>query len=278
MWKRRAITETDENGWPAIPKFCTIHGTVKQLTWGGTLLRNPLLAVNCITNVFVLHQQPMCAAFNEDVSVSQLTPTQLLIEANDENCTLKTDIQVQILAVSKEYVTVSSGRQVVSYVLNREGHLNTTAIGAFACENEKILIYESTLVILTPTIIQLRSMDGTLIQSLPTLPEEGEPITMELTGQYLTVASLNGILKIWDIGKREAKLYTRAMTAYEAINDFAEIIEARCNSDCRCVSITVAMSNLMPSSILYVWDIEGDQIHEFDFGKMNDSDGDDAPV
>lgn len=219
----------------------------------------------------------MCAAFSEDTCASQLTPTQLLVETDDQTYTLKTDIQVQILAVSREYVTVSSARQIASYKIHREGSLSVTAVGSFACENEKILIYEGTLVILTPTIIQLRSMDGTIIQNLPTLPEEGEPITMELTGQYLTVASLNGILKIWDIGKREAKLHTRAMTAYEAINDFAEIIEARCNSDCRCVSITVAMSNLMPSSILYVWDIEGDQIHEFDFGKMNDDDSNEPP-
>lgn len=95
-------------------------------------------------------------------------------------------------------------------------------------------------------------------------------------GQYLTVASLNGILKIWDLGKREAKLHTRAMATYEAISDFAEIIEARCNADCHCVSITVAMANLMPSSVLYVWDIESDQIHEFDFGESDDFIDDDT--
>ena len=92
----------------------------------------------------------------------------------------------------------------------------------------------------------------------------------------MTVASLNGILKIWDMSKHEAKLHTRAMATYEAINDFAEIIEARCNSDCRCVSITVAMANLMPSSVLYVWDIESDQIHEFDFGESDDVIDDDS--
>lgn len=214
----------------------------------------------------------MCAVFNDDTCVTQMTPTHLLIEIEEQSCTLKTDLQVQILAASRQYVVVSSGRQVSSYKINRDTNIETSFMNSFACDNEKILIYENTLVILTPMIIQLRSMDGTIIQSLPTLPEEGEPITMELTGQYLTVGSLNGILKIWDIGKREPKLHTRAMTAYEAINDFAEIIEARCNADCRCVSITVAMSNLMPSSILYVWDIEGDQIHEYDFGQMNDDD------
>ncbi|XP_076680544.1 intraflagellar transport protein rempA [Andrena cerasifolii] len=278
LWKRKAEVDSEETGWPNVPECCSIHGTVKQLTWGASLLRSPLLAVNCITNVFVLHQQPMCAAYNDGVCASQLSPTQILIEIDDLACTLKTDIQVQLVAVNKEYIAVSSGRQIVTYRIHRENSINTSVIVSFNCDTEKLLICDHTLIVLTPVIIQLRSMEGTVIQMLPILPEEGEPITMDLTGQYLTVASLNGILKIWDLSKREAKLHTRAMATYEAISDFAEIIEARCNADCRCVSITVAMTNLMPSSTLYVWDIESDQIHEFDFAESDDIDEDDTAL
>lgn len=278
LWKRKIETDCDENGWPNVPESCSIHGTVKQLTWGAFFLRSPLLAVNCITNVFILYQQPMCATYNDGVCASQLSPCQILIEFNEQNYTLKTDIQVQLVAVNKEYIAVSSGRLVVVYRIYDDSSLYTTAIANFSCDTEKLLIYDHTLIILTPAVIQLRSMEGNVIQTLPTLSEEGEPITMDLTGQYLTVASLNGILKIWDLSKREAKLHTRAMATYEAISDFAEIIEARCNADCRCVSITVAMANLMPSSILYVWDIESDQIHEFDFAESNDIDEDDSAL
>lgn len=278
FWKRKIETDCDENGWPNVPESCSIHGTVKQLTWGASFLRNPLLAVNCITNVFILYQQAMCAAYNDGVCASQLSSTQILIEFDDMNYTLKTDIQVQYVTINKEYIAVASGRQVVIYRIHIDTSFNTTLIANFNCDTEKLLIYDHTLIILTPVVIQLRSMEGTLIQMLPTLPEEGEPITMDLTGQYLTVASLNGILKIWDLSKREAKLHTRAMATYEAITDFAEIIEARCNADCRCVSITVAMTNLMPSSILYVWDIESDQIHEFDFAESKDADENDSDL
>lgn len=277
LWKRKGRSfEGEENCWPSYPDTCTIHGTVKQLTWGAALLRNPLLAVNCITNVFVLHQQPMCATYNDGVCASQLSPTQLLLESEDRTQILKTDVQVLVVAVSKDYIAVSSGRSIAIYKITGENLSSTALLSNFTCDTEKLLIHENTLIVLTPQVIQLRSIEeGSVVQSLPTLPEEGEPICMELSGHYLTVASLNGILKIWDLGKREAKLYTRAMATYEAISDFAEIIEARCNSDCRFVSITVAMANLMPSSILYVWDIESDQIHEFDFAE-NDLDEDSA--
>lgn len=278
LWKRKIEMDSDENSWPNVPESCNIHGTVKQLIWGATLLRSPLLAVNCITNVFILHQQPMCATSNDGVCASQITPTQILIEMEESIYSLKADIQVQLIAVNKEYVALSSGRQIVTYRIHKDGSISTSMITSFSCDTEKLLIYDHTLIVLTPVVIQLRSMDGTVTQMLPTLPEEGEPITMDLTGQYLTVASLNGILKIWDLSKREAKLHTRAMTAYEAISDFAEIIEATCNADCRFVSITVAMANLMPSSTLYVWDIESDQIHEFDFAESNDIDEDDTTL
>ncbi|GAB1869232.1 Intraflagellar transport protein 140 homolog [Camponotus japonicus] len=278
LWKRKSSPDNDENAWPSIPESCAIHGTVKQLTWGISLSRNSLLAVNCITNVFILRQQPMCAVYNNGICASQLTPTQILLEMDEQSYTLKTEIQVQTIAVTKEYIAVSSGRQIIVNRINKNTNFNTTVLATFSCDTEKMLIHEHTLIILTPMTIQLRSVEGSVIQTLPTLPEEGEPITMELTGQYLTVASLNGILKIWDLGKHEAKLHTRAMATYEAISDFAEIIEARCNSDCRCVSITVAMANLMPSSILYVWDIESDQVHEFDFGESNDIIDDDSTL
>ncbi|XP_015439170.1 PREDICTED: intraflagellar transport protein 140 homolog [Dufourea novaeangliae] len=278
FWKRKADMDGDENAWPSVPETCSIHGIVKQLTWGATFLRSPLLAVNCIINVFILHQQPMCAAYNDDVCASQLSPTQILIEIEDMTHTLKTDIQVQLVAVNKDYTAVSSGRQIAVYRIQRASSVTTTWITNFNCDTEKLLVYEHTLIVLTPAVIQLRSMEGTITQTLPTLPEEGEPITMDLTGQYLTVASLNGILKIWDLSKREAKLHTRAMATYEAISDFAEIVEARCNSDCRCISITVAMTNLMPSPILYVWDIESDHIHEFDFAESDDIDEDDTAL
>ncbi|XP_036142588.1 intraflagellar transport protein 140 homolog [Monomorium pharaonis] len=270
LWKRKCVSDCDENAWPNVPESCTIHGTVKQLMWGVSLSRNSLLAVNCITNVFILHQQLMCAVYNDGVCASQLTPTQILLEMDKQMYTLKTEMQVQVIAVSREYIAVSSGRQIIVNRINKGANLNTSVLATFSCDTEKMLIYEHTLIVLTPTIIQLRSIEGSIIQMLPTLPEEGEPITMELTGHYLTVASLNGILKIWNLGKHEAKLHTRAMATYEAISDFAEIIEARCNSDCRCVSITVAMANLMPSSVLYIWDIESDQIHELDFGESDD--------
>lgn len=126
----------------------------------------------------------MCAAYNDGVCASQLTPTQILLEMNEQMYTLKTEMQVQVIAVSREYIVVSSGRQIIVNRINKGTNLNASVLATFSCDTEKMLIYEHTLIVLTPTIIQLRSIEGSVIQTLPTLPEEGEPITMELTGKH----------------------------------------------------------------------------------------------
>ncbi|XP_034933868.1 intraflagellar transport protein 140 homolog [Chelonus insularis] len=270
FWKKKSTLDTDENGWSLDRKNCVVHGTVRQLTWSGLYFKNSLLAVNCITNVFILYEQAMSIAYHEDTIAKQISATQLLLETNQQTCTVNTDIQIRILGVSNDYVAVSSGKQITIYRINKSTSLHTTIEQFFNCDVEKILIYESTLIILTSTHIQLRTIEGSVIQILPTLPEEGEPIVMELTNHFLTVASLNGILKIWDLKKREAKLHTRAMAIYDVISDFSEVIEAKCNINCRCVSLTVATSNLLPSPILYIWDVEGDQMFEFDFSKFHE--------
>ena len=84
MWKRKIkCLENDESSWPSGPDSCSIPGAVKQITWGAAILRNPLLAVNCVTNVYILHQQSMCAVYNDGVCTSQVSPTQLLIEIHE---------------------------------------------------------------------------------------------------------------------------------------------------------------------------------------------------
>jgi hypothetical protein len=57
--------------------------------------------------------------------------------------------------------------------------------------------------------------------------EEGEPIGIELCGHFLTVATLLGWVKVWDLSRREAKLHANPKYLNDVILDFGEIILAR---------------------------------------------------
>ena len=114
--------------------------------------------------------------------------------------------------------------------------------------------------------------------------EEGEPIGIELCGHFLTVATLLGWVKVWDLSRREAKLHANPKYLNDVILDFGEIILARYDysensvlisqteyfygrSNCEGskVSITAAKSNLLPDGKLYLWATESDTLASFDF-------------
>lgn len=187
-------------------------------------------------------------------------------------------LQIRLIAVDKDHVAVSSGRALAIYAMQTIKNSNDTSctvVSSFTCDSEKLAIYEGILIVLTTVAVELRSIqdNGVILQTLSALPEEGEPITLELSQRYLTVGSLNGFLRVWemssDCDETTAKPCARVAALPDLLDDFAEIIEARCNSDCRFVSITIATSNLMPSSILYVWQVDNDRLDSLDFAALH---------
>jgi intraflagellar transport protein 140 len=74
---------------------------------------------------------------------------------------------------------------------------------------------------------QIRTTQGTIKQSLTFAADEGEPIGIELCGHFLTVATLLGWVKVWDLSRREAKLHANPKYLNDVILDFGEIILAR---------------------------------------------------
>jgi hypothetical protein len=66
--------------------------------------------------------------------------------------TFKTDIQVQLVAVNRDYIAVSSGRHVVVYKISARELHNITALTSFSCDTEKLLIHSNILIVLTPQV------------------------------------------------------------------------------------------------------------------------------
>lgn len=93
----------------------------------------------------------------------------------------------------------------------------------------------------------------------------GKPIGIDLTGHFLTVFSLNGFIKIYDISRHEPKLVTSPRAAYDLFEHFGEIIMAKTNTTGSHVLIIIANENLIPVGKLYIWNIETDKVLSYDF-------------
>lgn len=141
-----------------------------------------------------------------------------------------------------------------------------------------MLIHEKIIIIINSKAVTLYSCKGSIITTITSGLSEGEPIGMDVTAQYLTVFTMEGFLKIYDLGETEPKLVTPVRNLYDTVPDFGEIIQAKTNSAGNRVALTLAAANLIPDGKLYVWDIENDDMviydfRKYDFANNNDVDG-----
>lgn len=90
---------------------------------------------------------------------------------------------------------------------------------------------------------------------------------MDLSISFLTIFTIEGFLKIYDISEDEPRLITGVRSLYDMCPDFGEIIQAKINSTASKVALTLAASNLIPDGRLYVWDIEQDKVNTYNFRK-----------
>ncbi|KAE8751558.1 hypothetical protein FOCC_FOCC001805 [Frankliniella occidentalis] len=271
MWKKHA-PESDMSdsvdAWELLPPT-NVRNSVKQIQWGPGAGQ---LAVNCITNVYILREQVLAASYNQQVSVVQISGTALVVSigTNYPLLDLHTDIQVKGVAVSSDHIAAWSGRTVIVYQLLLGESVSISVEGTFSCIVEAAVIIDKSIVVLgggepmslasTNPTITVQTFQGTVKQTLAVNDQEGRPLSMELNGPFLTVTTDIGFIKMWDFSRREAKTHGQSKDIAEALTDFGEIILARSNCTGNKVSFTIAQSNLLPEPKLYVWDVESDTI------------------
>ncbi|KAB0793767.1 hypothetical protein PPYR_13387 [Photinus pyralis] len=269
--------------------LCNISGTIKQLVWGSVNFRLPLLSVNCVTKVYIMKEQNLCTCFSESIWATQRTASQILLETLETSSVVNTDMQVTDMSINRSYIAVTNGRFISVYDIVDKDHekityevsynaqkknekkaLGISLINNFSCDNEGIILFGKSIVILTPAGVLIKAHTGSNIFSIPSTPAEGEPIGIDVTSNYLTVFTMEGYLKIYDLSETEPKVITPIRSLYDMCTDFGEIIQAKANSNGSKVALTLAAANLVPDGKLYVWDVEQDNLNlSYDFRKFN---------
>lgn len=281
FWVKKQ-TKTDyidnpEETW-ILSNINNVNGTIKQLMWGSVNLRLPLIAVNCITKVYILKEQLLSTCHSENIWAVQKTATQLFLETSTSNCTLKTDIQVTGMSLNSDYIAVTNGRIINIFTIQmnvddnmdrkkKDSSLSALLFSTFNCDNEKIIIHNKNILALTSSGIVINTVNGLAVTTIPAITSEGEPIGMHVTNNFLTVFTMDGYLKLYDLTHREPKLITPIRNLYDMCTDFGEIIQAKANSNGNKIALTLAAANLIPDGKLYVWDVDTDILTHYDFRK-----------
>lgn len=284
IWKKTNFKAGSEIGWQ-LTDVSTVKGSVKQCIWGcvsDTL--KPCIVVNCISNVYILKEQPLMSFYTRDLWAVQRAANQVLIETSGQQTAIATsDISITNLCLNDINLILTNGKTVTAYKIQKTSqdsidqslkstneitlndNLTVRFSSSFACENIQMFIYDQHVILIGQNDVIIMSLNGVKLQELSFTDHEGKPIGADLTSKYLTIFTLNGFIKIYDVSRHELKLLIPVKNAYDLFENFGEVIMAKTNNDGSLVAITIANENLIPDGKLYIWKLETDTVVSYDF-------------
>ncbi|XP_074475359.1 intraflagellar transport protein 140 homolog [Sebastes fasciatus] len=238
-----------------------IQGNVIQLQWGTSL---NLLAANNSNTVLILCEHVMSAHFGQQVAAVQLTPTQLSITqfTTGVHLALQSDLHIKGVCVTKDSVTVWSGKQVTVYELSGTALRNT---GSFPCDTHVAAVHGENLYTVEPNRVQIRTPQGTVKQLLTFSKAEGNPVLLSVCQSYLVVGTDTAHIRVFDLSRRDAKAHCSAKNLADQIANLGALRSVKCNANSSQVSILISQVNGRPDHKVYFYDVEMDTVTHFDF-------------
>ncbi|XP_029977413.1 intraflagellar transport protein 140 homolog isoform X2 [Sphaeramia orbicularis] len=238
-----------------------IEGNVTQLQWGSSL---NLLAANNSNTILILHEHLMSAHFSQQMAAVQLTPTQLSITqfSTDTHLALQSDIHIKGVYVTKDSVTIWSGKQVTVYEISGKTIRNT---GSFSCDSHIVAVHGESLYTVEPNRVQIRTPQGTVKQLLTFPKAEGNPVLLSVCQSYLVVGTDTAHIKVFDLSRRDAKAHCSTKNLTDQIANLGALNSVKCNANGSQVSILISQVNGRPDHKVYFYDVEMDTVTHFDF-------------
>uniref|UniRef100_A0A8C7NU40 Intraflagellar transport protein 140 homolog n=1 Tax=Oncorhynchus mykiss TaxID=8022 RepID=A0A8C7NU40_ONCMY len=244
-------TRTDTKAQWKLQTPTEIEGNVTQLQWGSNL---NLLAANSVTTVLILCEHIMSAHFGQQVAAVQLTPSQLSLTMFNTNShlTLRSDMHIKGVCVTKGTVTVWNGKQVTVYEPSGATLRNT---GSFLCESQVLAVHDENIYTVEPNRVQVRTPQGTVKQLLAFSEAEGNPVLLSVCQGYLVVGTDTAHIKVFDLTRREAKAHCSAKNLVDLTPNLGALKSVKCNANGNQVSILVTQVKLSERCpVSHFWD------------------------
>ncbi|GFS01827.1 intraflagellar transport protein 140 homolog [Elysia marginata] len=241
----------------------TVEGPVRQIEWSHS---KGFMAVNTIANVYVLCEQVMIYSYKDQTAVVQYGPGALSLEifSAGTHHDVKTEIQVKGICTTKDALAVWNGKRVIVYDFAPDKSM-VKAAGTFATEAMIIALYEQNVYTIEQNKVQVRTFQGTVKQLMTFAEPEGHPVSLDVCGTYLVVATDVGIIRVYDLSRREAKPHSNPKNLADVIPGFGAVVSAKVNCAGNRVSIQAVTSEGKPDHRMYFWDVELDTVQYFNF-------------
>ncbi|KAH8393888.1 hypothetical protein KR215_005842 [Drosophila sulfurigaster] len=292
-WKRTVscFVSAPEDAWQ-LGNISTLsrQGAVKSCTWGFNELAKPCILVNCLSSVFMLKEQPLLACHTRSLwAVQSAAKSIQLTHCSGRQCSVQAEFAVTALALNELSLVVSNGRSISSYSLQKveksldefdeileasgagstasvksSPSLNIRLMQTFAAECQALCLHNQNIFCLTASDIMVYSVGGVVLHRIMGNDIEGKIIGMDLTGCYLSVFTMNGYVKAYDVTRHDPKLLFPSKSGHEIFDDFGEFILVKCNSLGSHLALVIANSSFTPCAAIYCWDFERNNLFAYD--------------
>ncbi|KAM6155253.1 intraflagellar transport protein 140 homolog [Rhynchocyon petersi] len=233
-----------------------LEGNITQIKWGS---RKSLLAVNSVSAVVILSEQAMAAHFHQQVAAVQLSSSTLHVDflAAGTPYSLRTDMHVSGVFVTKDAVAVWNGKQVVIF---EPSGTTLRSAGTFLCESPVLAMHEDSVYTVEPNRVQVRTWQGTVKQLLLFSEAEGSPCLLDICGNFLVVGTDLAHFKSFDLSRREAKVHCSCKNLAELVPGVGGIASLRCNANGSKITLLVTKADNSPDSRICFYDVEMDTV------------------
>ncbi|XP_017466425.1 PREDICTED: intraflagellar transport protein 140 homolog [Rhagoletis zephyria] len=286
-WKRRVgQLEMPEDYWQ-LTNISTVRGAVKQCIWGFNELAKPCMLINCISNVYVLKEQPLLSLHTRDLwAVQRSAKTIYLEHAIGRHSFIQAEFAITALALNQLNLIISNGRAISTYSIekiqkvhdyrideyadesasaennDKDRNLNVKLIQTFNAECLGLHLQNQSIFCLNSNEVMIYSIGGVVLNKILANDNEGKIIGMDITGTYLSVFTMNGFIKTYDVSRHDPKPMFPSKSGYDLFDDFGEVILVKCNTAGTHLAVVIANRSFAPKPVLYCWNFERNQLME----------------
>ena len=289
-WKRTSgyTTNIPEDLWK-LTNISSVRGAIKQCLWGFNELSKPCILLNCVSNVYVLKEQPLLAQHIRAIWAIQQSARNIFLEHMDRrNCVIQAEFSVTVLALNETNLVLSNGRSISTYNIDKlerlsefgnsiessssgsmrndkPSNLTVKLLQTFNAECLVLGLNNQNVFCLTAADVSIYSIGGVILHKILASSTEGKIIGMDITGCYFTIFTMHGYIKSYDVSRHDPKILFPPKSAYDLFEDFGEIIQVKCNASGSHLAFVIANRSFVPQPKLYCWDFEKNILMEQDF-------------
>ncbi|KFM79558.1 Intraflagellar transport protein 140-like protein, partial [Stegodyphus mimosarum] len=242
-----------------------VPGNIRSFEWCETL---EVMGLITTSDVYIISKEKVCYAFDDGISAVQMSARQVVIEliSRDLAVHLLTETEIKRVFLSKNTVALYCSDKLIFYEVDFNDK-KTMHMGTFPPGSGNVLLHDQSVYIINEGKISVKTFQGTLKAYFTFANDEGEPSVMDACGKFLVAVSSIGVIKVWDISGREAKLLFASDKVKDILKD-KHIASIRCNSKGNKISFIARMktkTGFIYDPCLYVLDTEKNVICRFDF-------------